>query len=124
MQNPNPLNLTFPDIKKFDIQNTIIGNLFSQVKTSKLNDKDITRKILGDLETAKLEDRLEELKKLINLNEISDNNDDNDDDNVDYVSDLNQRFNELRYGRVRPTPPFHNLPINRSIPPIPPRRIN
>ena len=83
MQNPNPLNLTFPDIKKFDIQNTIIGNLFSQVKTSKLNDKDITRKILGDLETAKLEDRLEELKKLINLNEISDNNDDNDDDNVD-----------------------------------------
>ena len=124
MQNPNPLNLTFPDIKKFDIQNTIIGNLFSQVKTSKLNDKDITRKILGDLETAKLEDRLEELKKLINLNEISDNNDDNDDDNVDYVSDLNQRFNELRYGRVRPTPPFRNLPINRSTPPTPPRRIN
>ena len=25
MQNSNPLNLTFPDIKKFDIQNTIIG---------------------------------------------------------------------------------------------------
>ena len=23
MQNPNPLNLTFPDIKKIDIQNTI-----------------------------------------------------------------------------------------------------
>ena len=46
----------------------------SQVKASKLSDKDITRKILGDLETAKLEDRLEELKKPINLNEISDDN--------------------------------------------------
>ena len=63
MQNPNPLNLTFRDTKKFDIQNPIIGNLLRQVKASKLSDKDITRKILGDLETAKLEDRLEELKK-------------------------------------------------------------
>ena len=96
----------------------------SQVKASKLNDKDITRKILGDLETAKLEDRLEELKKPINLNEISEDNDDNDDDNDDYGSDLNQRFNEPRYGRVRPTPLSHNLPINRSIQPIPPHRIN
>ena len=49
---------------------------------------------------------------------------DNDDDNDDYGSDFNQRFNELRYGRVRPTPPSHNLPINRSISPILPRRIN
>ena len=124
MQNPNPLNLTFRDTKKFDIQNPIIGNLLRQVKASKLSDKDITRKILGDLETAKLEDRLEELKKPINLNEISEDNDDNDDDNDDYGSDLNQRFNEPRYGRVRPTPLSHNLPINRSIQPIPPRRIN
>ena len=124
MQNPNPLNLTFPDIKKFDIQNTIIGNLLSQVKASKLSDKDITRKILGDLETAKLADRLEELKKPINLNEISHDNDDNDDDNDDYGSDLNQRFNKLRYGRVQPTPPSCNLPINTSIPPIPPHRTN
>ena len=54
-----------------------------EFKTSKLTDKDITRKVLGDLETAKLEDRLEELKKPINLNEVSDNNDDNDDDNDD-----------------------------------------
>ena len=73
----------------------------SQVKASKLTDKDITRKVLGDLETAKLEDRLEELKKPINLNEVSDNNDDNDDDNDDYGGDLNQIFNELRYGGVR-----------------------
>ena len=124
MQNSDPLNLTFPDIKKFDIQNTITGNLLSQVETSKLNDKDITRKILGDLETAKLEDRLEELKKPTNLNEISDDNDDNYDDNDDYGSDLNQKFNKLRYGRVWPTPLSRNLPINRSIHPIPPRRTN
>ena len=100
MQNPNPLNLTFRDIKKFDIQNPIIGNLLRQVKASKLSDKDITRKILGDLETAKLEDRLEELKKPINLNEIRKDNDDYDD-NDDYGGGLNQRFNELRYGGVR-----------------------
>ena len=96
----------------------------SQVKASKLSDKDITRKCLGDLETAKLADRLEELKKPINLNEIGHDNDDNDDDNDDYGSDLNQRFNELKYSRVQPTPPSCNLPINTSIPPIPPHRTN
>ena len=111
MQNPNLLNLIFQDIKKFDIQNPVIGNLLSQVKAIKLSDKDITRKILGDLETTKLEDAwrsLEELKKPINLNEISDDNDDNDDDNNDYRGNLNQRFNQLRYGRVQPTPPLRN----------------
>ena len=55
MQNPNLLNLIFQDIKKFDIQNPVIGNLLSQVKAIKLSDKDITRKILGDLETTKLD---------------------------------------------------------------------
>ena len=138
MQNPNPRNLTFWDIKRFDIQNPVIRNLLSQIKASKLSDKDITRKILGDLETAKLEDRLEKLKKPINLDEISNDNYDNDDDNDDYVSDLNQKFNELkyggydlnqrfnqlRYGRVWPMPPPHNILINRSIPPIQPPRIN
>ena len=96
----------------------------SPVKASKLSDKDIIRKILGDLETDKLEDWLEELNRTINLNEISDNTDDKDDDNDDYGGDLNQRFNQLRYGRVRPPPPPCNIPINRSIPPIPPPRIS
>ena len=112
----------------------------SQVNASKLSGKDITRKMLGDFETAKFEDRLEELKNPINLNEISDDKDDNDDDKADYGGDLNQRFNELRYGRarcdlrqrfnqlsyggVRPTSPPPNILINRSSPPIPPPRIN
>ena len=40
MQNLNPLNVMFCDIKKFDIQNTVISNLLSQVKATKLSDKD------------------------------------------------------------------------------------
>ena len=32
MQNHNPLNLTFDDVKKFDMQNPIIGKIATQVK--------------------------------------------------------------------------------------------
>ena len=85
----------------------------SQIKASKLSDKDITRKILGDLETAKLEDRLEKLKKPINLDEISNNNYDNDDDNDEYVSDLNQKFNELKYGGYDLNQRFNQLRYGR-----------
>ena len=85
----------------------------SQIKASKLSDKDITRKILVDLETAKLEDRLEKLKKPINLDEISNDNYDNDDDNDDYVSDLNQKFNELKYGGYDLNQRFNQLRYGR-----------
>ena len=105
MQNLNPLNVMFCDIKKFDIQNTVISNLLSQVKATKLSDKDLTRKISGDAKTARIEDRLEELKKPININEISDSNDDDDGDNG---GDLNRTFDELR----RPQPP--QLPRRRD----------
>ena len=33
-QNPNPLNLNFRDVKKFDLQNPIIRKLATQVKAS------------------------------------------------------------------------------------------
>ena len=37
--NPNPLQITFKDIKKFDPQNPIIGKVLTQRETSKLSDK-------------------------------------------------------------------------------------
>ena len=49
MQNTNPLNVMFCDIKKFDIQNPIIGNLLSQVKATKLSNKELTHNIYAML---------------------------------------------------------------------------
>ena len=46
MQNPNPLNLTFRDVKKIDMQNPIIGKIATQVKASKLTEDQLTKKIL------------------------------------------------------------------------------
>ena len=37
-QNPNPLKLTYRDVKKFDLQNPIIRKLPTQVKASKLTE--------------------------------------------------------------------------------------
>ena len=39
MQNPNQLNLTFCDVKKFDLQNPVLGKIATQVKASKLTDE-------------------------------------------------------------------------------------
>ena len=36
---PNRLQVTFKDIKKFDAQNPIIGKVLTQIETSKLSDK-------------------------------------------------------------------------------------
>ena len=80
MQNPNPLNATLKDIKKFDIQNPVIGKLVSQVKASKLTREQLTKKILLGDDIALIENRLEELKKLVNVNRNSDDDDDNNND--------------------------------------------
>ena len=77
MQNPNPLNLTFRDVKKFDIQNPVIGKLVSQVKASKLTDEKLTKRILAQDEIANIENRLGKLNKPININAKDDNDDDN-----------------------------------------------
>ena len=37
-RNPNPINVTFHDMKKFDLVNTVIGKLATKVKASKLTD--------------------------------------------------------------------------------------
>ena len=44
--NPNPINVTFHYMKKFDLVNPVIGKLASQVKASKLTDYELTKKIL------------------------------------------------------------------------------
>ena len=41
---PNPINVTFHDMKKFDLVNPVIGKLATQVKASKLTDYQLTKK--------------------------------------------------------------------------------
>ena len=43
-QNPNPLNVTFRDVKNFDMANPILCKLATQVKASKLTKGEITKK--------------------------------------------------------------------------------
>ena len=43
--NPNPINVTFHDMKKFDLVNPVIGKLVTQVKASKLTDYQLTKKL-------------------------------------------------------------------------------
>ena len=74
--NPNPLNVTFHDVKKFDLVNPVIGKLATQVKASKLTDYELTKKNLGQGETDKLQNRFELFKK--GLDEVI--NDDDEDD--------------------------------------------
>ena len=42
--NPNLLNVTFDDVKKFDITNYVIGKLVTQIKASKLTEDQLTKK--------------------------------------------------------------------------------
>ena len=72
-RNPNPVNVTFHDMKKFDLVNPVIGKLTSQVRASKLTDYELTKKLLEQGEIDKLQLRLDALKYGINK-------DDNDDD--------------------------------------------
>ena len=44
MQNLNPLNATFCDVKKFDLQNPVLGKIATPVKASKLTDEQLTKK--------------------------------------------------------------------------------
>ena len=45
-RNPNPINVTFHDMKKFGLVNPVIGKLASQVQASKLTDYQLTKKLL------------------------------------------------------------------------------
>ena len=70
--NPNPINVTFHDMRKFDLVNPVIGKLAIQVRASKLTDYQLTKKILKHGKIDKLQLRLDALKYRINK-------DDNDD---------------------------------------------
>ena len=61
--NSNPLNVTFRDVKKFDLVNPVIGKLATQVKAIKLTDHELTKKILGQGETDKLQNRFDLFKE-------------------------------------------------------------
>ena len=57
-RNPNPLNITFHDMKKFDLVNPVIGKFATQVKASKLADYELTKKILMQGEIDQLQNKL------------------------------------------------------------------
>ena len=63
MQNPNPLNLTFRDVKKIDMQSPIIGKIATKVKVSKLTEDKLTRRIL--MQISDIANRLEKSKRPI-----------------------------------------------------------
>ena len=69
-RNPNALNVTFYDMKKFDQVNPIIGKLAAQVRASKLTEKEL--KMLDNFEADQIQARLDRLK-------YGPNNDDGDD---------------------------------------------
>ena len=64
--NPNPIDVTFHDLKKFYLVNPVIGKLATQVKASKLTDFQLTKKLLEQGEVDKLQLRLDALKHGIN----------------------------------------------------------
>ena len=74
--NPNPLNVTFYDIKKFDQVNPVIGKLAAQVKASKLTEQEVNQKLLDNFEADQLQARLDKLRY-----GGPDDSDDDDDDN-------------------------------------------
>ena len=73
-RNPNPINVTFHDMKKFDLVNPVIGKLATQVKASKLTDYQFTKKLLEQDEVDKLQLRLDALKYGINKHHDNDEN--------------------------------------------------
>ena len=64
--NSSPINVTFHDMKKFDLVNPVIAKLATQVRASKLTDYQLTKKILNQGEVDNLQLRLDALKYGIN----------------------------------------------------------
>ena len=61
-RNPNPLNVTFRDVKKFDMTNPIIGKLAAQIKANKMSNEDLTKNIIMQGEVEKIQNRSAEIK--------------------------------------------------------------
>ena len=73
-RNPNPINVTFHDMKKFDLVNPVTGKLATQVKASKLTDYRFTKRLLQQGEVDKLQLRLDALKYRVNKDQDDDEN--------------------------------------------------
>ena len=115
-RNPNPLNVTFYDMKKFDLVNAVIGKLASQVKASKLTDYEITKNFLPKHEADEIQNRLDKLR-------YGTNKDDNDDDNkpgpgggtpTQTIDDLTKRLDKLR-GNTNDVSPYNTPEQNSRI---------
>ena len=74
VRNPSPINVTFHDMKKFDLVNPLIGKLGTQVKASKLTDYQLTKKLLEQGKVEKLQLRLDALKYRVNKNDNENEN--------------------------------------------------
>ena len=116
--NPNLINVTFYDMKKFDQVNPVIRKLAAQVKASKLTEQEINQKLLDNFEADTIQARLDKLKY------GSPDDDDDDDDNkkgvggtpgatpappktpLDDVYELQKRLDRLLVNDVSP----HNTP--------------
>ena len=72
--NPNPINVTFYDMKKFDLVNPMIGKLSTQVKASKLTDYQLTKKNLQEGEIDELQLRSDKLKYGVEKDDDDKNN--------------------------------------------------
>ena len=73
LADPNPPQVTFKDIKKFDAQNPIIGKLLNQIGACNLSDKKIKEQ-LGQLKDRELETLLSNLDANSNFSNNSNNN--------------------------------------------------
>ena len=72
--NPNLINLTVHDMKKFDLVNPVIGKLATQVKASKLTDYQLKNKLLEQGDIDKLQLQLDALKYGVNKDEDDNEN--------------------------------------------------
>ena len=72
-RNPNPINVIFHDMKKFDLVNPVTGKLATQVRASKLTDYQLTKKILN-------QDKVDKLQLRLDVSKYGINKDDDDDE--------------------------------------------
>ena len=77
-KSPNSLNATFEDANIFDVQNSVICNIISQMNASQLTDNQV-KKLLGEVEDQKIGARL----NLLRRNNLRDDNDSDNNDEDD-----------------------------------------
>ena len=107
-RNPNPINVTFPDMKKIDLVNPVTAKLATQVKASKLTDYELTKKLLNQDKVDKLQLRLDALR-------YGANNDKNDNAQQE-MDDIVRRLDSLRGNTCDVSPDNTQLKILELLP--------